>query len=233
MFKAVFLDWFNTLARYEPSQHEIHQKAFRYVGIEMSIQKILRGVAAANKYLYDENSRLQIEKRDPGERFEVHRNYEYIILDDIGVTVSGETLTRIMKKAEELFKGARFVLFDDAIATLKVLKEQNLILGLLTNLTKGVDAVLRKLGLRSYLNFVVNPAEVGADKPDARFFLAALERAGVNAAEAVHVGDQYEVDVVGARGVGISPILIDRYGLYPEVSDCPRISNLTELTRYL
>jgi len=61
----------------------------------------------------------------------------------------------------------------------------------------------------------------------------ALQRAGVDASEAIHVGDQYKIDVAGARGVGINPILIDRYDLYPEFSDCPRIRNLTELTKYL
>jgi len=233
VFKAVFLDWFNTLARYEPPQHEVHQQAFRQVGIDISPQDILRGVAVANKYLYEENFRLSLGKRDPRQRFEVYMRYEDIILSEAGVKVSGETLTRIMKKAEELFKGARFVLFDDVFLALKTLKKQNLILGLLTNLTKGVDSTLQKLGLESYLDFVVNPQEVGVDKPDPRFFLAALECAGVSASEAVHVGDQYEVDVVGARGVGISPILIDRYSLYPEVSDCPRISSLTEVVRYL
>ena len=48
-----------------------------------------------------------------------------------------------------------------------------------------------------------------------------------------HVGDQYRIDVAGAVGVGIKPVLIDRYDIYPEVSDCPRIHNLTELARHL
>ena len=64
-------------------------------------------------------------------------------------------------------------------------------------------------------------------------FQAALQRAGVKASEAVHIGDQYKLDVVGARGVGINPIPIDRYNLYPEVTDCPRIRNLTEIAEYL
>ena len=51
----------------------------------------------------------------------------------------------------------------------------------------------------------------------------------MNAPEAVHVGDQYELDVVGARGVGITPILIDRYNVYPENTDCPHIHNLSEV----
>ncbi|GAF78092.1 unnamed protein product, partial [marine sediment metagenome] len=61
----------------------------------------------------------------------------------------------------------------------------------------------------------------------------ALERAGVNASETIHVGDQYKLDVVGARGVGISPILIDRDNVYPEITDCPRIRSLTELPEHL
>ena len=75
--------------------------------------------------------------------------------------------------------------------------------------------------------------EVGADKPEPPIFLAALERARVNAQEAIYVGDQYQRDVVGARGVGITPVLIDRHDLVSEVSDCPRIHGLAELDKYL
>jgi putative hydrolase of the HAD superfamily len=94
-------------------------------------------------------------------------------------------------------------------------------------------SVYHKLGLEPYLDFVVTSEEVGSDKPKPPIFLAALDRAGVNASEAAHIGDQYEIDVVGARGAGIKPILIDRYDIYPEVSDCPRFHSLTELAEYL
>ena len=47
------------------------------------------------------------------------------------------------------------------------------------------------------------------------------------------VADQYKLDVIGARTVGINPILIDRYDMYPEVSDCPRIHSLSELAQHL
>ena len=93
--------------------------------------------------------------------------------------------TRIMQKAQDLFKGARFVLYDDVLPTLEVLKKRALVMGLLTNLTKGVDVVLRNLNVEPYLDFSVNPAEVGFDKPDPRFFTAALEHAGVDASETI------------------------------------------------
>ena len=103
MYKAVFLDWFNTLAHYQPEQHEIHWQALKHVGVEVSLKDVMRGVAAANKYLYEENTRLPLGRRDPGVRFEVYRNYEYVILDEIGVQVSGETLTTTYISAPSLY----------------------------------------------------------------------------------------------------------------------------------
>ena len=47
--------------------------------------------------------------------------------------------------------------------------------------------------------------------------------------ETVHVGDQYCSDVLGARAVGMLPVLIDRGGWNETVGDCPKISSLYEL----
>jgi putative hydrolase of the HAD superfamily len=79
----------------------------------------------------------------------------------------------------------------------------------------------------------VTSEAVGFPKPDARIFKAALEKTGVEGKEAVFVGDQYRIDVVGARNAGIQPILIDRYDLYPDIKDCPRIRTLPEIEKYL
>jgi len=90
-----------------------------------------------------------------------------------------------------------------------------------------------RAGLDTYLDVVVTAKGVGADKPEPPIFLAALKQAAVDAPEVVYVGDQYERDVVGARGVGMNAILIDRYDLFPEVTDCPRITGLTQVIEYL
>ena len=119
------------------------------------------------------------------------------------------------------------------LPTLKVLRKRGAILGLITTLRGDIGLILHEVGLELYLDFVVTSSEVGTDKPEPPIFLAALEKAGVEASEAVYIGDQYETDVVGARGVGIKPILIDRYNLLPGVSDCPRIHTLTEVVNYI
>ncbi len=233
MIKAVFFDWFNTLARYEPPREELYSQVFREFDIELSPQQIMRGLSIADSDYFEHNVHSPVQKRSPEEQAELGIRYQNIILTEAGVKVDQGLLLKIMKKVQQLFTGMTFALFDDVLSTLKALKERRFILGLLTNLDKDMNPICRELGLEPYLDFVVTSGEVGVDKPEPLIFLTALQRAEVDTSEAVHVGDQYKLDVIGARGVGIAPILIDRYDLYPEISDCPRIHRLAELAEYL
>jgi len=235
LIKAVFFDWFNTLACYDPPREELQSQALQKFGIHVSPQQIMPALLIADRDFFEENSSFPVRKRSPEEQAEIYTRYQQTILTEAGVDIPSEPdmLMKIMKKARELSQGMRFTLFDDVLSTLKTLKEHSLILGLLTNLDRDMKPICRELGLEHYINFIVTSGEVGMDKPQPPIFLAALKQAGVNASEAVHIGDQYKLDVIGARGVGITPILIDRYDLYPEVSDCPRIQSLTELTQHL
>jgi len=49
----------------------------------------------------------------------------------------------------------------------------------------------------------------------------------------VHVGDQIRSDVMGAQGVGMRAVLIDRSGYGPNGADCPTIASLSELGELL
>jgi len=233
LIKAVFFDWFNTLARFDPPREELHSQVLGEFGIRVSPQKLMPGVFAADDYWFEENAKLSLRERSHQQLKELHIHYQEIVLAEVGVSVSRELLLKIVGRVYELAKGMTFALFDDVIPVLSTLKQRGLTLGLLTNLAKDMEPVCHKLGLEPYIDFTVTSEEVGVSKPHPLIFLAALEQAKVNAVEAIHVGDQYNLDVVGARGVGITPILIDRYNLHPEVSDCPRIVSLTELDKYL
>ncbi len=229
----MFFDWFNTLARFEPPREELYRQAFRQSGIELPTKDVIRGILTAGRYYFEENAKSPLAKRSPEEQTEVYTHYPKAILAEAGVQVPQELPLKILKTVMQQFKGMSFALFGDVLSTLKTLKEQNFILGLLTNIDRDINPICRELGMEPYINFAVTSGEVGVDKPKPPIFLTALQRAGVNASEAVHVGDQYQLDIIGARGVGITPILIDRHNLYSEVSDCPRIHSLTELTEYL
>jgi len=235
VIKAVFFDWFNTLANYEPPREKLQSQALQELGINVSPQELLPGLLAADSDYFEENAAFPIRQRSPEEQAKTWNRYQTTVLTRAGVDVpkEPEMLVKIMNRVRELSQGISFALFSDVLSTLKTLKEQNFTLGLLTNLDRDMKPICRELGLEPYINFVVTSGEVGADKPKPPIFLAALQQAAVDASEAVHVGDQYKLDIIGARGVGINPILIDRHNLYSEVSDCPRIHSLTELTQYL
>jgi putative hydrolase of the HAD superfamily len=233
MIKAVFFDWFNTLAHYEPPRYELQRRVCGELGFEVSPEAARRGVLAADRFYFDENIKSPVEKRSPNDRKAVWGRYQEIVLAEAGVRATREQFYQIMTRVQELFRGDSWALFDDVLPTMQVLKERRLTLGLLTNASRGLVSVYAELGLSPYLAFVVTSEEAGSDKPLPPIFLMALEKAGVAASETYHVGDQYNIDVAGARSAGISPVLLDRYDQYPEVTDCPRLRSLPELVELL
>jgi putative hydrolase of the HAD superfamily len=90
----------------------------------------------------------------------------------------------------------------------------------------------RRLGLDRYFACILDSNEEGFEKPDPRLFAIALARSGADAVSTIHVGDLYEVDVVGARAAGLRGVLLDEAGLYEE-ADCPRVRSLRELLQQI
>ena len=231
MVRAVFFDLYNTLVRFDPPREQQQMEACREFGLEVDFQGLSKGYEVADQYWTEENARFPFTQRDEAGRNEFYVAYESLILREAGLEVSKEVALKIIHRL--LRQERRFALFDDVIPVLTSLREKGLTLGLISNISQNIDHICQGLGLSHYLHFVVTPDEVGATKPDPRIFLAALEKAAVAAEEAIHVGDQYQSDVVGAQGVGIRPLLLDRYGIWSEVNDCPKIGSLDEVLHYL
>ncbi|MDO9333682.1 MAG: HAD family hydrolase [Dehalococcoidales bacterium] len=233
MIKAVFFDWFNTLAHYHPPREELERQALQELGFAVSPQVVSRGLYLADKNFYEENARLPIRQRSPEEQARIYAGFQLTILQEASITPKQDLVLKLMSRMRELNATMKFILYDDVLPTLKAVKGRKLTVGLLTNLQREIDSMCRELGIASYIDFTVTSGEVGADKPQAPIFLKALELAKIKPQEAIHVGDQYNNDVKGARAVGIVPLLLDRTNLYPEITDCPRIQSLIEVTKYL
>jgi putative hydrolase of the HAD superfamily len=105
-------------------------------------------------------------------------------------------------------------------------------LAVVSNANGTVQALFDRLGLAGAFDAILDSQVEGVEKPDPRLFERALARLGAGRAAAVHVGDIYHVDVVGARAAGIRPVLLDSDGLYPD-ADCPRVGSLAELADHL
>ena len=205
----------------------IQQSACRELGLNVSKAGIDEGYAVADVFFNAENARWSLSDRTDEERLEFFAEYEQILLKTAGLSVSRKLAKQIWQLA--IVAPKDFIAFDDTIPALASLKEKGYHLGVLSNLRRDMVPMCANLGMGPYLDFCINSSEVGAEKPYPELFLAALQRVSAAPEETVHVGDQYGADILGARGVGMHAVLIDRGGWQTEVKDCARIASLDEL----
>jgi putative hydrolase of the HAD superfamily len=231
MIKAVFFDLYYTLVRYEPPQEELEAKALKDFGIDVSAEVFLRPLVTANEFIYQEIARRPLSQRSQEDKMAIYAQYQRILLEEAGIKADEKLVLAMLGKMQQL--KMKLVLFDDVAPALNDLKGQGLILGLISNVEQDMTKTLNELGLPSWLDIVVTSTDAGFNKPQPEIFQEALRRAEVQPSEAVYVGDQYQVDVIGANQAGMKGILLDRYGYFEEITDCPRIRSLTEVAEHL
>ena len=83
-------------------------------------------------------------------------------------------------------------------------------IGIVSDWGSNLRDIVTGLGLDRYLDFVLASGAIGLAKPNPAFFRVALERADLDAADALMVGDSYRADVRGAWGAGVDALWLDR-----------------------
>ncbi len=231
MIKAVFFDLYNTLVRFEPPPESLQAQACREFGLRAEPENLCRAFSVASEFLIRENARLPISKRSQAQQDKFWVNYELTLLRAAGVEATPELAARILKRVRG--SESRLVFYEDAPPILRLLRQQGLRLGLISNLDCTLEEFCQGLEVSNFFDFVLISYEVGIEKPHPEIFQLALRLAQAKPGEALHVGDQYLADVVGARRAGIKPLLLDREGLLENHHDCERIRSLSEVIRQL
>ena len=119
-------------------------------------------------------------------------------------------------------------LLPGARQTLEMFHRAGLPVVVVSNSDGSAADIVDRQGLRDLVAGVVDSHVIGIEKPDRGIFDHALALVGASPGDVLHVGDIYDVDVVGARGAGLHAMLIDPYGDWPGV-DCARITSIAEL----
>jgi putative hydrolase of the HAD superfamily len=118
--------------------------------------------------------------------------------------------------------------FPETIAALEAGRDRGLVQGVVSDWGSELLPILHAHEITRLMDFVVASAVMGSSKPHRDIFLYALGRAEVGAEETVYVGDSYLADVLGSRGAGLHPILIDRDGIAPPI-DAPVVRSLADV----
>lgn len=101
----------------------------------------------------------------------------------------------------------RVRLYPEVAAALTALRGRHRLFAL-----SNGNADIARVGLAEYFEGHVTARAAGAAKPDARIFHALLAKAGVSAADVLHIGDDPVADVTGARRAGMHAVWLNRDG---------------------
>ncbi|MBO8171863.1 MAG: HAD family hydrolase [Bacillaceae bacterium] len=97
--------------------------------------------------------------------------------------------------------------YPNLIDLLDQLKQNNLLLGLITNAHGDFQFKnIQTLGIDTYFSVILISEWEGIKKPDPEIFRRALKQLGVQAKETVYVGDHPVNDVVAAQNAGLKGI---------------------------
>jgi putative hydrolase of the HAD superfamily len=222
-FKAIFFDVGNTLLF---PNYRLIELALSARGIQVSAEKLFWLDCA----LRDRYNRLSHAGQDASQLWDEHWEN---LLGEAGVperlrAIIAEEL-KIMSDMDMLWTEVA----DGARELLGTLKAGRVALGVISNSEGRVDVFLRKAGLYGFFDFVIDSAVVGIRKPDRAIFQMALRMAGASPDRSLHVGDSYQIDVMGAREAGIRPALFSPMANLDGPFDCYVINRLDQIVQIL
>ena len=232
MIKAVFLDFYETLCFHKYSLQENLERIAKRYGVEVNwercdtaLERLFAGTSAPDPPT--EFSLLELSMTV------MTRECEFI--REVGIKKHVEQIAwELLQSGHRLFAANSATLYADVVPTLQRLRGAGFKLAIVSNWDTPLDPLTERLGIAEYFDAIVasHDARVRSEKPDSHIFNYALAAVGVSAEEAVHVGDTYGADIVGAENVGIRPILLDREGTQTDRWD-ETIQSLSELPELL
>ena len=210
MIKTVFFDFFETLIFWtQPLHVTIRKIADRYqLRLDWSV--------------YDEAQAILTEAYEASKptnniRDTIFRQLDAccVFLKKLGVREHIDQIAwEVLQYEHALFSRNNATLYEDVLPALDRLQQIDLKMGLISNWDTPLHAMVEELGLAPYFDVVVasHDQRVRSAKPDGAIFEYALNAVDVPAEEAIHVGDSFEADIMGARATGIRAVLLDRDG---------------------
>ncbi len=205
--RALLLDALGTLVELEPPVLPLRRELRERCGFEASEQAVAAALRAEIAF-YRANHDMAVDRAS----LALLRERAAVALRD---ALPGAEALALGPLTETLLAALRFRPFPEVPETLREARARGLRLVVVSNWDVSLHDVLADTGLAALVDGVITSAEQGSAKPAPAIFARGLQLAGVEAHEALHVGDSFEHDVAGARAAGIEPLLVVREGEAP------------------
>ena len=201
MIKAVIFDLGNTLVYSYPE--ETFQEILAKHGVVKPLEDVRRALTQGNRE-FDVEGHMELSVH------EFYTEWNIVQLKHLGLR--GPKAQELAETIDTLWwKFAKFYVFKDVKRTLQLLRQMRLKLGMVTGgFEEDIAMIVPPTGLSVFFDVLVGANTIGKRKPHPAAFKHALVKLGVNAGEAVFVGDNFENDYLGAQRAGLVPLLIRR-----------------------
>ncbi len=221
MIRAVTFDLWWTIFNYTEAIVErrlaLLYERLRTHGWDADIEG-LRDAYTSSQCLFEGSWERSERSFSPQERVES-------ILERVGISLPPNELGKLVEDIEDAALVEPPDLVEGAGEALNSL-QRSYQLGIIsdTGMTPGrvLRVLLERAGMLRLFSVSLFSDEVGYYKPHPEIFRRALRDLGVRPQEAVHLGDNPETDVKGAKGVGMRAILFNPSGateMAPGVAD--------------
>ena len=204
-YKHLFFDLDRTLWDFEANslitlQEIFKNRQLKEKGIE-SFEAFLGFYKPYNHQLWDKYKLGEIKKDFLSlERYRGTLKHFNINDDDLAFQISQDYIKISPTKTK---------LFPDTIKILDILK-QKYQLHIITNGFNEVQFVkLKNSGLDIYFDQIITSEMIGIQKPAPQIFEYALKKANARIAESIMIGDDQEVDIMGASNYGLDQIFVN------------------------
>lgn len=224
-YKHIFFDLDRTLWDFDSSARIAFGEIFETHKLQ---QKGVESVEILQNAYNLHNEELWALYRDGKIEKEVLRGKRFLLtLKDFGI--DDPKLAEKIGEEYIAISPLRVALFPHSEEILQYLSPRYQ-LNLITNGFSEVQEIkLKSSGLGKYFKVIVTSEEAGHKKPDERIFHYAFQKAKAKPGESIMIGDDPEVDILGASAVGMDQILFDPGKVFKQNGSTFYINDLIEL----
>lgn len=234
--RTIFFDVGFTLIYPYPSDQEICQEVCARLGLHIHPEKISNRLREMEDFYL---RHMRVHSHVWANNTAIQEFWTLYYMNMLRPLVEEHDDTRLRQLAEavnhEYDLHTRWQLYPDVLPTLDALRaSKRYTIGAISDWGIALGPILQRLQLNTYFDCLLVSALTGYAKPSPSLYETALERADTVADYTIHIGDSYTLDVLGARAVGMTPVLLDRkQRLQQNQVDCLLIYSLNDILRLL
>ena len=222
--KAFFFDFGDTLASTDPPFIFRIAMAMRKAGFDITDRELEAEYVKADYRLFLKHKEAgRISPRE-------HREWFFPLLyESLAPAADIDSFrARVRREMNEI--GFSRSPVAGAADLLDFLKGKGYLIAVISNNDGYTEEKCEEVGIRQYLDQVFDSTKLDMVKPDRRIFEFAAEKMGISSSDAVHIGDMYGTDIMGALNAGSDVIWFNGRKMEKfDDADVKEVSKLSEI----